>query len=525
MAGLPDPLLSRAVLVGVGGYRDLPSLSAVGNNVRSLKDILCADRFWGLQGTHCAVVEDPLTAADMLDPVVAAAADATDTLLLYYAGHGLVDRRSELHLALVGSDPQRIYTAVPYGHVRDALLDSRAARRIVILDCCYSGRALGQMADHVTAVVDEASAEGTYVLTATAENKSALAPEGSRYTAFTGELLEVINKGIPECGPLLDLDSVYRHLLKVMTGKGLPAPQKRDRNTAGQLTLIRNQAFKATRSTDLVIIDGDYLVSALLSRLSINADGPDVQQFSVMFNIIMSELVLLGRVVLYAEDSDSEVGRALLDAARQAGAVVSVVDGSRPQYPKTTLISEKVAEDDVLRSGDLILVSGRKDFAQLAKEVRAAGALTTVLCLPDALDAVLAAAADEYKDLLGSASIVRKFQDAEISPPARRRLFEYTSFSIVDPVESYRRFRKLWSALTPREREIASMTMMSDSEIGYRLRMSPETVARYVDSIIAKLGLNSRPKVSRWVSMQSRHEAEANLFTRLLADKLDQDDD
>ncbi len=181
----------------------------------------------------------------MLNPVRNAADKATDTLLLYYAGHGLVDPRGgRLHLTLVASDPKRIYTAVPYGHIRDALLDSRAARRLVILDCCYSGRALGTMADPITALVDEASVEGSYILAATPENEAALAPPGETYTAFTAELLDLFHRGIPGRGELLELDTIYNHVRAIMLSKGRPLPQKRDRNTAGQLTLIRNRAYR-----------------------------------------------------------------------------------------------------------------------------------------------------------------------------------------------------------------------------------------------------------------------------------------
>ena len=243
MAVLPNPLLSYVVLIGVGRYQQLGDLPAVHENLVTLSGVFCDERFWGLPRENCVVVHDPETQVEMLDPLREAAHNATDTLLLYYVGHGLVDpRRSELHLSLIGSDPQRMYTSVPYGHIRDILLDSRASRRIVMLDCCYSGRALGQMADPVSAVMDEASAEGTYVLAAAAENKTALAPPGDRYTAFTGELLHIINNGISECGPFLDLDSIYRHLRAAMKSKGFPIPQKRDRNTAGQLNLVRNQA-------------------------------------------------------------------------------------------------------------------------------------------------------------------------------------------------------------------------------------------------------------------------------------------
>jgi Caspase domain len=183
----------------------------------------------------------------MLDPVLMAARDARDTLLFYYAGHGLVGQRTaDLRLALVGSDPdpQRTYTAVPYGDIRDALLDSRAIRRIVILDCCFSGRALGQMADGVAAVVTGASIEGTYVMASTAENKIALAPPQEQFTAFTGQLVNVLRQGIPGHGELLDLDTIYNWVSEAMREQGLPIPQTRVRNTAGQLGLVRNRAYR-----------------------------------------------------------------------------------------------------------------------------------------------------------------------------------------------------------------------------------------------------------------------------------------
>lgn len=106
MNGLPDTGRSRAVLVGVGRYQVLGDLGSVHNNLPALARSLRDERLWGLPLGNCVVVEDPAWATDVLDPIAQAAREATDTLLLYYAGHGLVDpRRGELHLALVGSDP------------------------------------------------------------------------------------------------------------------------------------------------------------------------------------------------------------------------------------------------------------------------------------------------------------------------------------------------------------------------------------------------------------------------------------
>lgn len=252
MDSMPEIQHSRAVVIGTSHYRTLDSLfPAVHNNVVALVHALCDQAIWGLPAAHCMAVEDPDTPSEMLDAAAQVAGEATDTLVLYYAGHGLVDsRRGELHLCLTGSDAKRPYTAVPYEHIRDLLLASRARRKIVILDCCYSGRALGQMGDTLEAIANEASAEGTYILAAAAENKPALAPPGETYTAFTSELLQILECGLPSQEEYLSLDMIYNHILGEMRSKMRPLPQKRDRNTAGQLRFVRNRSAEAAAGDD-----------------------------------------------------------------------------------------------------------------------------------------------------------------------------------------------------------------------------------------------------------------------------------
>jgi hypothetical protein len=81
------------MLIGAGRYTVLDELDAVHHNLTTLAEAFCDNRFWGLDQSCCVVVDDPATTADMLDPIAEAGQDATDTLLLYYAGHGLVGRR------------------------------------------------------------------------------------------------------------------------------------------------------------------------------------------------------------------------------------------------------------------------------------------------------------------------------------------------------------------------------------------------------------------------------------------------
>ncbi len=243
MVGLPEPRGSRAVLVGASGFDTLDALPAVAGNLSALGDLL-AGELWGLPDGHLTTVAEPRSPSEVSRAVREAARAATDTLLVYYAGHGLIDPGSgELHLAVSGSDPRSVYdTAVPYEWIRRAVERSPAARRIVVLDCCYSARAFGAQSAEMA---DLAEADGTYVLAAAAETAVALAPVGEPYTAFTGELVTLLDNGVPGLPEFLSLDTVFERLRSALAAKERPAPQSLCRNRLGSLPFARNAAFAA----------------------------------------------------------------------------------------------------------------------------------------------------------------------------------------------------------------------------------------------------------------------------------------
>ncbi|MFJ7177567.1 glycine betaine ABC transporter substrate-binding protein [Streptomyces massasporeus] len=253
MALLPDARNSRAVLIGTSRYKHLSALPAVANNLTALDTALRAPSSWGLAEEHCTVIANPGDWTEALHAVRTAAEEASDTLLVYFAGHGLLEEaRGDLFLGLPHSEQGRSYTGVPYSALRDVLLTGTPQRHVVILDCCFSGRALGTMGG-AGLIADQAEIEGSYLLAASSETSFALAPEGETYTAFTGELLRLLHEGVPDGPELLDLDTVYTTLRASLRAKGRPLPQKRDRNTAGLLALSRNAAWGEPDA------DGDHI--------------------------------------------------------------------------------------------------------------------------------------------------------------------------------------------------------------------------------------------------------------------------
>ncbi|WP_336087235.1 caspase, EACC1-associated type [Nocardia sp. SSK8] len=225
----------RAALVGVGSYADarFPAIPAAANNVADLAGLLTAPTGGALAAGHCRALIDPGDAAQVGKAVAVAAAEADDVLLIYYTGHGIVDRRGRLYLTLPGSDyEQPEWSSVPFATLRDELLESRARARVLILDCCFSGRAFEAMTSAAAAVDGQIDVRGTYTITSSVRDETSLAPAGQRHTAFTGALLRAGTEAD------LTLDQLYRRVEQILHSNGQPRPQRRSVDVTGDLRLF-----------------------------------------------------------------------------------------------------------------------------------------------------------------------------------------------------------------------------------------------------------------------------------------------
>jgi hypothetical protein len=240
---MSDPTRSRAVIVGVGDYSHLSKLPSVCASANAVAELFRDKRVWGLQSSdHCRVLIDPQSSEEVLDVIQDAAVEAQDAFVFYFAGHGLISPDGQLHLGLPRSHPQRLYRAPAFEEVRRLLvLECDARRKVVFLDCCYSGRALGGYMGQQVSAVSMAEVEGTYVMTSSAETKLSLAPEGEPYTAFSGELVKALSLGIPSDSDPLRMDMLFQHVRSELSAKSRPIPQQSARNDGASIALFRNR--------------------------------------------------------------------------------------------------------------------------------------------------------------------------------------------------------------------------------------------------------------------------------------------
>jgi hypothetical protein len=256
---LPDRSRSRAVLIGTSRYTELPSVPAAAHSLRRMHRLLTGP-LCGWPANRVTVVLDQRRPADLPDQLVALFGEAKDVALFYYVGHGQVDYENRLCLGLTDSRLQterRATTSLTFDAVRQALAASPARVKVVILDCCFAGRAVHELNTLATPGVDMtalAGSTGAYVLAATDAGGTAWfeSAEESRtpHTYFTKFLADLVEGGIPGESTGLTMAPIYRQLREDLPAAGKPAPVRISRDDGHAFLFARNAATAVPTSQE-----------------------------------------------------------------------------------------------------------------------------------------------------------------------------------------------------------------------------------------------------------------------------------
>lgn len=286
------------MLIGTSQYAspELDDLPAVRNNLNDLAAVLTGQT--GLPPGNCTVLSDTTDVEYLGHHLETVAAQADDLLLVYYAGHGLLDAKGKLYLTMPRTQQDRLrWTGLPYSHIHEVVHDSPAANRVVILDCCFAGRAIGVMSDPLSVVSGQIEIAGTYTLTSTSANTVSHAPIGARHTAFTGHLLDVLTSGSEDPVPLLTMHTIYRSLLRSLAAHGLPRPEQRGTLTADQLALVPNRTAGVSAARDALLAEyaGTGLTPAAVldksfDKAAFGAQGYNEDEVDYFLDLVEADL-------------------------------------------------------------------------------------------------------------------------------------------------------------------------------------------------------------------------------------------
>ncbi|MFH5833004.1 caspase family protein [Halalkalibaculum sp. DA384] len=174
-----------------------------------------------------------------------------DLLLLYFSGHGILDDRGHLYLAVRDTRPDLLRaTAISADFIADDMDLCRSKRQILILDCCHSGafrRGIKGDDQVLTAATFEGNGSGRIVLTASDRREFAMEGnqvlEQAQTSLFTHFLLEGIQSGKADKDgdSLITLDEWYDYAYdKVVSNLPTQTPRRWVYNQQGRLIIARN---------------------------------------------------------------------------------------------------------------------------------------------------------------------------------------------------------------------------------------------------------------------------------------------
>ncbi|MBB6570434.1 beta-propeller fold lactonase family protein [Kribbella sandramycini] len=190
-------------------------------------------------------------------------AERDDLTLLYFSGHGLKDDNGRLYLATKNTNRERLrFTSLPARIIDEAVDESVARQKVLILDCCYGGAYAVQRFAKADTTVDTKAAlggRGRIVLTATEATQYAF--EGAQVhgqaaqSVFTRHVVEGLRSGAADLDYDGDItvDELYRYVYEKVVAEQPGQRPKQIAETEGRTVIAGNShwSFPASIDADL----------------------------------------------------------------------------------------------------------------------------------------------------------------------------------------------------------------------------------------------------------------------------------
>jgi hypothetical protein len=240
----------KALVVATYAYRDagLSQLAAPGHDAEAFAAVLENPEIAGFSVTALLNEPNHVVAEAVEDFYADCGRD--DLALLYFSGHGLKDDDGRLYLAMANTRRDRLRsTSLPAAQVNDAMDGSPSRRKVLILDCCYSGAfPAGRSAksDEGVQTLERFQGKGRAVLTASDSTQYAFEGDALRgsgtSSVFTRYLVEAIRSGaadLDEDGDIA-LDELYSYVRERVVAEMPQQRPKKQEDVDGRILIARN---------------------------------------------------------------------------------------------------------------------------------------------------------------------------------------------------------------------------------------------------------------------------------------------
>lgn len=240
----------RALLVATYEYDDtgLRQLVSPAQDAEALAEVLENPAIAGYE-VQVLINEPSSRVGEAIDEFYATA-ERDDQTLLYFSGHGLKDDNGRLYLAMKNTKRERLrFTALPAHMVDEAVNESLARQKLLILDCCYGGAYAVQQLAKADLAVDtkaELGGRGRIVLTATESTQYAF--EGTKVhgqasqSVFTRCIVEGLRSGAADLNADGDVtaDELYQYAYDAVVAEQPTQRPKQIADVQGRTVIAAN---------------------------------------------------------------------------------------------------------------------------------------------------------------------------------------------------------------------------------------------------------------------------------------------
>ncbi len=248
-----DYTTTKVLLIGAGnfsansGFEPIPNIEV---NLNLLQQTLSDKEIIGIDQRHIKVSlnEGKTQIIRHLQDIAYETRNKESTLIVYYAGHGQLSAQ-DYQLYLTSYETSLKYLDAEGIHINEIkkfINRSSASVKILILDCCYSGHALGMMSAAVQKIETGLKGfEGAYMIVSSPEDEPSLFPVDfpEQPTYFTGKLLETINGGIENRGQYCTLEELYQKIKEDSFAENKPQPRQKTYDNTHHLPFFKNRKF------------------------------------------------------------------------------------------------------------------------------------------------------------------------------------------------------------------------------------------------------------------------------------------
>lgn len=281
------------VLVGSTKFPDDDSLHPIPNvlaNITSLQDIFLDNEIIGVPQDNIHIVVDKTTSKTSIDiRKIVNKLDESQTVVFYYSGHGILSKIDfNLYLSTIETDSDHVeFTCLGIDKVYDILKKSKPKKKVIILDCCHSGKILGTMSSKETVIQNQIDKfTGLYIMTSTDEFSLATYEVNNPNvpTNFTKNFIDVLKEGVDNRDSLCRISDVYDELIRKYEQEGeTNLPQQGSKEYGHNILIAKNKKYSKAnifKSVDELIEHGEFkkAENELFRLISILGDDTEIEQ-------------------------------------------------------------------------------------------------------------------------------------------------------------------------------------------------------------------------------------------------------